>query len=59
MDELEFLEKYFGIKFYWYQKVLFKIMMKEPKYYIYCSRGNRKWSREVAESCMLLNESKN
>lgn len=58
MDEVEFVEKYFGVKLHWYQKILFKIMYKKPKYDIYCSRGNKKWSREVAEACMRLNESK-
>ena len=49
MDEIKFLEKYFGIKFPWYQKILLKFkLIKEPKVYIRCSRGNKKWGRYIA-----------
>lgn len=53
MDEIKFLEKYFGIKLPLYQKILLKLqLLKEPKIYIRCARGHNKWSREIAR-CML------
>ena len=51
MDEIEFLEKYFGIKLLWYQKVLLRAKLKYNK--IVCSRGSTK-----TFSSLLLNSSR-
>ena len=58
MDEIEFIEKYFGIKLLEYQKFLIKRIIENPNN-IYLPRGNFKWSREVAEWLLILNELKN
>lgn len=58
MDEIEFIEKYFGIELLTYQKILLKRIIENPNN-IYLPRGNFKWSREVAECLPILNELKN